>query len=490
MQKEWWKEAVIYQIYPRSFKDSNGDKIGDIPGIIEKLDYLKDLGVDVVWLSPVYKSPNVDNGYDISDYKSVMEEFGTMEDLECLIREMHKRDLKLMMDIVVNHTSNQHEWFKKSCQPDEDNPYADFYIWRKGKDGGPPNNWGSFFGGSAWEYCEARKMYYLHMFAKEQPDLNWENPNVRHEVEQMMNWWMQKGVDGFRLDVINLIGKDQKFPDGKKQEGELYGDMIPFTHNMPQAHIYIKELNEKVFSKYPMITVGETLETTVEDGKKYSGFYVVTKKLTGAQIKEMLESSLTIQKNCIVANDSGEWDAWPNDSGSYLQVGGITVRFDPAQPAGERVLSVQKDGQELDDTKEYTVAVNNYLAGSDSYPQLADAAEVGEYSCCEELLIQFFEQGSDAVTASAAKQNMIQTTKETEEPEQPSVPVTPSVPEQPSKEQPEAVKTEVKKEQASGTKTSVKSPKTADSNELFCWMVLLLLSGGAGSICLVQGNKR
>ena len=220
------------------------------------------------------------------------------------------------------------------------------------------------------------------------------------------------------------------------------------------------------------------------------GNYVVTKKLTGTQIKEMLETSLTIQKNCIVANDSGEWDAWPNDSGSYLQVGGITVRFDPAQPAGERVLSVQKDGQELDDTKEYTVAVNNYLAGSDSYPQLADAAEIGEYSCCEELLIQFFEQGSDAVTASAAKQNMIQTTKETVKPEQPSVPVIPSVQEQPSKEQPEAVKTEVKKEQASGTKTSVKSPKTADSNELFCWMILLLLSGGAGSICLVQGNKR
>ena len=220
------------------------------------------------------------------------------------------------------------------------------------------------------------------------------------------------------------------------------------------------------------------------------GNYVVTKKLTGAQIKEMLESSLTIQKNCIVANDSGEWDAWPNDSGSYLQVGGIVVRFDPAQPAGARVLSVQKDGQELDDTKEYTVAVNNYLAGSDSYPQLANAAEIGEYSCCEELLIQFFEQGSDAVTASVAKQNMIQTTKETVEPEHPSVPVIPSVPEQPSKEQPEAVKTEVKKEQASGTKTSVKSPKTADSNELFCWMILLLLSGGAGSICLVQGNKR
>ena len=199
----------------------------------------------------------------------------------------------------------------------------------------------------------------------------------------------------------------------------------------------------------------------------------MTKKLTGAQIKEMLETSLTIQKNCIVANDSGEWDAWPNDSGSYLQVGGIIVRFDPAQPAGARVLSVQKDGQELDDTKEYTVAVNNYLAGSDSYPQLANAAEIGEYSCCEELLIQFFEQGSDAVTASAAKQNMIQTTKETVEPEQPS------------KEQPEAVKTE----QESGTKTSVKSPKTADSDEIFCWMILLLLSSGAGSICLVRKNK-
>ena len=220
------------------------------------------------------------------------------------------------------------------------------------------------------------------------------------------------------------------------------------------------------------------------------GNYVVTKKLTGAQIKEMLETSLTIQKNCIAANDSGEWDAWPNDSGSYLQVGGIIVRYDPAQPMGARVLSVQKDGQELDDTKEYTVAVNNYLAGSDSYPQLANAAEIGEYSCCEELLIHFFEQGSDAVTASAAKQNMIQTTKETEEPKQPSEPVTPSVPEQPAKEQPEATKTDVKKEQESGTKTSVKSPKTADSNELFCWMILLLLSGGAGSICLVQGNKR
>lgn len=219
------------------------------------------------------------------------------------------------------------------------------------------------------------------------------------------------------------------------------------------------------------------------------GNYVVTKKLTGAQIKEMLETSLVIQENCIVANDSGEWDAWPNDSGSYLQVGGITVHFDPAQPAGARVLSVQKDGQDLDDTKEYTVAVNNYLAGSDSYPQLAGAMETGEYSCCEELLIRFFEQGSDTVTASAAKQNMIQTTKEAEEPGQPPVPVTPPVSEQPVKEQPEAAKTE-KKEKASETKTSVKSPKTADSDEIFFWMILLLLSSEAGSICLVRKNKR
>ena len=272
MQREWWKEAVVYQVYPRSFKDSNGDKVGDIPGIIEKLDYLKDLGVDVIWLSPVYQSPNVDNGYDISDYQSIMTEFGTMEDMEQLIAKMHERGLKLMMDIVVNHTSNQHEWFQKSCHSGEDNPYADYYIWREGKNGGPPNNWGSFFGGSTWEYCKERNLYYLHMFAKEQPDLNWENPKVREEVKQMMHWWMKKGVDGFRLDVINLIGKDQQFPDGRVEAGEIYGDMVPFTHNMPQAHQYIKELNRDVFSRYPMITVGETLATTVEDGKKYSGF--------------------------------------------------------------------------------------------------------------------------------------------------------------------------------------------------------------------------
>ncbi|RHV02968.1 bifunctional metallophosphatase/5'-nucleotidase [Firmicutes bacterium OM07-11] len=226
------------------------------------------------------------------------------------------------------------------------------------------------------------------------------------------------------------------------------------------------------------------------------GNYVVTKKLTGAQIKNMLETSLTIQKNCIAANDSGEWDAWPNDSGSYLQVGGITVSFDPAQPEGSRVLSVKKDGQELDNTKEYIVAVNNYLAGSDSYPALAEAAEIGEYSCCEELLSRFFEQGSDAIAASASKQNMIQTTKESTEPvppttpETPSVPVTPAIPEQPAKEQPKSPKTEVKKDDAGRTKASAKNPKTGDDNTLLCWMLLLLLSGSVGSICLVQKNKK
>ena len=272
MKQDWWKEAVVYQIYPRSFRDSNGDGIGDIPGIIEKLDYLKALGVDVIWLSPVYRSPNDDNGYDISDYQSIMPEFGTMEDMDELIRQMHRRGLKLMMDMVVNHTSDEHEWFQKSCHTKKGEPYADYYIWRKGKNGGPPNNWGSFFGGSAWEYCQERDMYYLHMFSKKQPDLNWVNPNVREAVEEMMRWWLDKGVDGLRLDVINLLSKDQNFPDGERKPGEVYGNMIPYTHNVPGIHEYLKELSEKVFSRYPIVTVGETLETTAEDGKRYAGF--------------------------------------------------------------------------------------------------------------------------------------------------------------------------------------------------------------------------
>lgn len=196
LHKKWWKEAVVYQIYPRSFYDSNGDGIGDLPGIIEKLDYLQELGVDVIWLNPIYKSPNADNGYDISDYYDIMDEFGTMEDFDRLLNEAHKRGIKIVMDLVVNHTSDEHKWFLES-RKSKDNPYRDFYFWRPGKNGGPPNNWTSFFSGPAWEYDELTGEYYLHLFAVKQPDLNWNNPQVRQEIYKMMKWWLDKGIDGF-----------------------------------------------------------------------------------------------------------------------------------------------------------------------------------------------------------------------------------------------------------------------------------------------------
>lgn len=270
MKKAWWKESVVYQIYPRSFKDSNGDGIGDLRGIIEKLDYLKFLGVDVLWLCPIYKSPNCDNGYDISDYKDIMDEFGTMEDFDELLFEAHKRGLKILMDLVVNHTSDEHIWFINS-RKSKDNEYRDYYIWRKGKDGKEPNNWGSSFSGSAWEYDEATDMYYLHCFAKKQPDLNWENEKVRKEVQDIVKWWLDKGIDGFRMDVINMISKDQRFPDGIVPEGGLYGDMSPYVMNGPRVHEYLKELNEKVLSKYDIMTVGETPCVTLEIAIDYVG---------------------------------------------------------------------------------------------------------------------------------------------------------------------------------------------------------------------------
>ena len=207
MEKAWWKEAVVYQIYPRSFMDSNGDGIGDIKGITSRLDYLQQLGISVIWLSPVYQSPNDDNGYDISDYQAIMTEFGTMEDFDEMLTEAHKRGIRILMDLVVNHTSDEHKWFVESRKK-EDNPYYDYYIWRPAKEGNlPPNNWGSVFGGSAWQYDEERQMYYLHLFSKKQPDLNWDNPQVRKEVFDMMNWWCEKGIDGFRMDVISMIFK-------------------------------------------------------------------------------------------------------------------------------------------------------------------------------------------------------------------------------------------------------------------------------------------
>lgn len=271
MDKKWWKESVVYQIYPRSFCDSNGDGIGDLRGIISKLDYLERLGVDVLWLSPIYKSPNDDNGYDISDYRDIMNEFGTLEDFDDLLTKAHEHHLKIMLDLVVNHTSDEHKWFMES-RSSKDNPYRDYYIWEKGKDGNPPNNWDSNFSGSAWEYDEKTDMYYLHLFSPKQPDLNWRNEKVREEVYDMMKWWLDKGIDGFRMDVINMISKVKGYPDGKPIPGSQYGDRLPYVMNGPHVHEYLQEMNHRVLSKYDLITVGEAPCTSVEDAQKYTGF--------------------------------------------------------------------------------------------------------------------------------------------------------------------------------------------------------------------------
>ena len=269
MNTQWWKEAVVYQIYPRSFMDSNGDGVGDLKGITSKLDYLKELGVDVIWMSPIYQSPNDDNGYDISDYQAIMKEFGTMEDFDELLCEAHKRGLKIVMDLVVNHTSDEHYWFVESRKA-EKNPYSDYYIWRDGKpDGSEPNNWGSCFGGSAWQYDEGRGQYYLHLFSKKQPDLNWDNPKVREEVFRMMTWWCVKGIDGFRMDVISMISKTKEMPDGPIKG--LYGDYASYCIHGPNVHTYLKEMNEKVLSRYDLMTVGETAGVTPEQACLYAG---------------------------------------------------------------------------------------------------------------------------------------------------------------------------------------------------------------------------
>ncbi len=267
--KQWWKESVVYQIYPRSFADSNGDGIGDLNGVTEHLDYLQDLGVDVIWLSPVYQSPNDDNGYDISDYQAIMSDFGTMEDYDRMLSEAHKRGIKIVMDLVVNHTSDEHQWFVES-KKSKDNEYRDYYIWKDGKNGKEPNNWGGCFGGSAWEYDKETDMYFLHCFSKKQPDLNWENPKVRKEVFDMMSWWCEKGIDGFRMDVISMISKDPAFPDGEVRNG-LYGDNGPFVCNGPHVHEYLREMNQEVLSKYDIMTVGEAAGVTIEEAKKYAG---------------------------------------------------------------------------------------------------------------------------------------------------------------------------------------------------------------------------
>ncbi|MBP2629022.1 MAG: malL1 [Firmicutes bacterium] len=271
MTENWWKESVVYQIYPRSFCDSNHDGIGDIKGIIDKLDYLRQLGIDVIWLCPVYKSPNCDNGYDISDYQNIMDEFGTMKDFDELLYRAHEKGIKIIMDLVVNHTSDEHAWFIESKKKYK-NPYHDFYIWREGKNGKEPTNWESWFSGSAWEYCEDRNMYYLHVFAKKQPDLNWDNPVVREEIYKLMRWWCEKGVDGFRMDVISMISKAEQFEDGNVMEGHTYGDLSPYVIHGPHVHEYLKEMNTEVLSRYDLMTVGETAGVTPEEAINYAGF--------------------------------------------------------------------------------------------------------------------------------------------------------------------------------------------------------------------------
>ncbi|ULQ60509.1 alpha-glucosidase [Brucepastera parasyntrophica] len=270
-QKTWWKESVVYQIYPRSFMDSNGDGIGDLNGIRQKLDYLTGLGIDVIWISPFFKSPNDDNGYDISDYRGIMDEFGTMDDFDALLADAHRKGLKIVMDLVVNHSSDEHPWFIES-RKSRNNPYRDYYFWREGKNGNPPNNWGSWFSGPAWEYDKNTDMYFLHIFSKKQPDLNWDNPKVRDEIFDMMNWWCEKGIDGFRMDVISLISKVPGLPDGKKWPGALYGDAGPFISHGPHVHEYLKEMNKRVLSRYDIMTVGEAANVTIEEAKKYAGF--------------------------------------------------------------------------------------------------------------------------------------------------------------------------------------------------------------------------
>ncbi|AXI39451.1 alpha,alpha-phosphotrehalase [Bacillaceae bacterium ZC4] len=268
MKQPWWKKAVVYQIYPKSFKDTTGNGIGDLQGIIEKLDYLKTLGIDVIWLTPIYASPQRDNGYDISDYFSIHQDYGTMEDFERLLAEAHRRGIKVIMDMVVNHTSTDHEWFQQA-RSSKENRYRHFYIWKDPKpDGSPPTNWTSKFGGSAWEYDEQTGQYYLHLFDVTQADLNWENEELRKTIYEMMHFWFQKGVDGFRLDVINLISKDQRFLDD--DESLPLGDGRRFYTDGPRIHEFLQEMNREVFSKYDIMTVGEMSSTTIDHCIQYT----------------------------------------------------------------------------------------------------------------------------------------------------------------------------------------------------------------------------
>ena len=311
MEKKWWKESVVYQIYPKSFKDSNGDGVGDIRGIIQKLDYLKELGVNVLWISPMLESPQDDNGYDISDYRRIYKEYGNMEDYEELLSEAHKRDIRILMDLVVNHTSDEHNWFVES-RKSKDNPYRDYYIWKDPVNGKEPNNWGGAFGGSAWEYDPQTQMYYLHLFSKKQPDLNWENEKVRQEVYDMMTFWCEKGIDGFRMDVISMISKDQTFPDGE-MNNSLYGDFGPYCVHGPRIHEFLQEMNREVLSKYDIMTVGETSGVTIEEAQNYAG-----------EARNELNMVFQFEH---VDNGSGDYGKWTTEKYDFKEFKRIMIKW-------------------------------------------------------------------------------------------------------------------------------------------------------------------
>ena len=297
MNEKWWKNAVVYQIYPRSFKDSNGDGIGDLEGIYEKLDYLAELGIDVIWMSPVYKSPNDDNGYDISDYQDIMDDFGTMDDFDRVLKKAHSLNIKIMMDLVVNHTSDEHKWFIES-KKSEDNPYHDYYMWADpDKNGNPPNRWESCFSGSAWEYVESVGQFYLHSFSRKQPDLNWDNPKVREEVFKMMTWWCDKGIDGFRMDVISMISKYPGLPDGPENGNGYTGNT---SCDGPNIHKYLREMNKKVLSKYRLITVGECPGVNAEQAKKYAN-------IDGSEL-DMIFQFEHVSGSALKPCHHGKWD--------------------------------------------------------------------------------------------------------------------------------------------------------------------------------------
>ncbi len=270
MNKKWWKESVAYQVYPRSFMDSNGDGIGDLKGLTSKLDYLKDLGIDVIWLSPMYKSPNDDNGYDISDYHDIMDEFGTMADFDELLAGVHERGMRIILDLVINHTSDEHPWFIES-RSSKDNPKRDWYIWADGKDGKEPNNWESIFSGPAWKYDEATDQYFMHIFSTRQPDLNWENPEVRESLENMVNWWLDKGIDGFRVDAISHIKKKPGFPDMPNPEGLDVVPCFPYMMNVEGIDEWLADFSQRTFKKYDVMTVGEANGVKIADADRWVG---------------------------------------------------------------------------------------------------------------------------------------------------------------------------------------------------------------------------